>query len=210
MLLLEDQHRTAFQKLAAAPMNERGPLLAHWEAWGRLEREDAPASIPDTTRSWAGAEPYLAGETAIHGYLSLAATLLNVHAGGFLSDEIIALVAGMLGEFDSVRDANIEDIRTLEEGEQTDALELLFGQGRQLDDANAMFIAAIRWARSSPAIVGGVVQGIRDSWARLTLGAVAELSGSGIPELQSLVPEIRDDTTLPPDVVEAARIELEG
>ena len=209
MLLLEDQHRAAFQRLAATPVNQRGPLLTQWEAWGRHETDNAPDGIPDTTRDWAGAEPRLA-DGDIHGYLSLAATLLNVHAGGFVSDEIIALIEGMLAEAESVRDASIADASTIEAAEQLEAVELLFAQGRQLDDPYPMFLAAIRWARSSPAVIDTVAQAIRDNWSRLTPGAVVELSVSGIDKLRSLVPEIHADTSLPPAVIEAARIELEN
>jgi KAP family P-loop domain len=208
MLLLEDQHRPAFETLAATPVSQRRTLLTAWEAWGRGEADQPPTGIADTTRDWAGAAPYLARED-IAGYLTLAATLLNVHAGGLVSDEIIALIDGMLGSSDSVRDANITEGCKLDDTEQADALDLLFTQGRQLEDPNAMFVAAIRWARGNPAVAPAVVQAIRDAWSRLTLAAVAELSGSGIPELTALVPDILTDTNLPGDVVEAARIELE-
>jgi hypothetical protein len=132
-----------------------------------------------------------------------------VHAGGLLSDEIIALIDGMLGPSDSVRDANITAVCKLDDTEQADALDLLFTQGRQFEDANAMFVASIRWARGNPAIASPVVQAIRDTWSRLTPAAVAELSGSGVSELTALVRDILADTNLPGEVAEAARIELE-
>ncbi len=208
MLLLEDMHRLAFEALAATAASDRPALLTQWEAWGRGEQDQPPAGIAETTRDWAGAAPYLAQEQ-LTGYLTLAATLLNVQPGAAVSDEIITLVSDMLGTSEAVRDASITQIVALDDTQQTQALDLLFGQGRQVDDPNAMFTAAIRWARAKPELADRVADGIKDTWARLTMAAVAELSGSELPVLTALVPMISADTNLPPDVVEAARQELE-
>jgi hypothetical protein len=57
MLLLEDQHRPAFERLASWPATDRQGLLQLWERWARDEADAPPEGISETTRDWATPGP---------------------------------------------------------------------------------------------------------------------------------------------------------
>ncbi len=206
MLLLEDQHRTSFETLAAASSPERRPLLEAWEAWARGEAKDPPQGVSPETRDWAAAEPSL-GTVNLDQYLTLAASLLNVSAGSQVSDQVSALVRALIAEGEAARAAAIQQLTGFPEGEQRDGVELLFASARHLDDLDPLFASAIGWAKSNPALAEAVLAGIRENWARLTTGAVVELANSGLPALTALVREAATDDTLDGMVHRAARME---
>jgi hypothetical protein len=207
MLLLEDQHKPSFEKLAGTPATDRRKLLNAWETWARGDSKNPPSGIPETTRDWAIAEPSLTGEN-LGSYLNLAASLLNVHAGGQVSDEIVGFVESLLGSSDAVRNAALVQVLELTDTDQSEAIAALFAHGRLLEDPNSMFVAAARWARAKPDLGLVMAEGIREVWSRMTPAAVVEIWGSEVAELQSLVTDIAQDTTLDPGIVEAAKIEL--
>lgn len=208
MLLLEDQHKPSFEKLAGTPAADRKKLLKAWEKWARGDSKNPPSGIPETAREWAIAEPSLADEN-LGSYLNLAASLLNVRTGGQVSDEIIGLVESLLGSSDSVRSAALAEVLELTDTDQAEAISALFGHGRLLEDPNSMFVAAARWASAKPDLGPIIAAGIREVWSRMTPAAVVEIWGSDVPELRSLLDDISQDTTLEPGVVEAAKMELE-
>ena len=207
MLLLEDQHRPAFERLASWPATDRQGLLQLWERWARDEADAPPEGISETTRDWASSEPELA-DVDLAPYLRLAATLLNVPLGGSVSDAVVAIVRDLLDDAESVRLSALEQAKALGAAEQEAALRLLFENGRHLDDPNSMFVSAIRWAVACPVLAEAVADGIRGNWGRLTAAVPPELQASALPVLTGLVPAIAASETAPADAVEAAKMEI--
>jgi len=154
MLLLEDQHRSSFETLAATAGLDRRPLLAQWETWASRGQSagDPPRGIAPETRDWARAEPLLA-DVELGNYLILAASLLNVSAGAQVSDATIALVRRLLAESQADRESAAEALARYPLEEQRAALTVLFGEVRRSDDAGAIVAAACLWARQAPALV---------------------------------------------------------
>jgi len=206
MLLLEDQHRSSFETLAATNRAARTTLLQSWESWAAGETATRPGGISEDTREWAATEPRIS-DANLGPYLDLAATLLNVRVGEQASEDVLRLVQDLLGEGDAARDAALLQVAALAPSEQEDALSVLMASGRNLDDASNLFTSAIAIAKANPDLASQVVRGIRNNWSRLTPGAVVDLQVSGIPALTELVVEIRRDETLPAMVQQAAAIE---
>jgi hypothetical protein len=209
LLLLEYQHRSSFETLAAASGPERRSLLQQWENWARGEAPTLPPGIAVETREWAAARPYLSAEN-LDPYLVLAASLLDVRAGGQVSDEVAGHVRALLGKGDAERAAAVQRLTALSAAEQSDALDLLFLSGRRLDEPDLLFTAAIEWAKANNHLAGRVVEGLRDNWARLTTGAVVDLAASEVDQFTALLPEIAGDASIDQMVREAATIETGG
>jgi hypothetical protein len=208
MLLLEDQHRAAFERLAAVPVGERQAFVQGWEDWSHGRSDAPPEGIEELTRDWARADPSLAGYD-LTSYMRLAATLVNTSLGGSVSDEVLTLVQDLLDESsESVQLAALTRLGELAEADQASALTVLFESARRVEDLNAMLVMAIRWAKETPALADRVAVGIRENMARLTTAVPAELQACGLPVLAALVPEIAQSTSAQGDVIEAARIEL--
>lgn len=208
MLLLEDRHQSSFEMLAAWPVSERRSRLEKWEAWARSQKGTPPDGIDEATREWAKAEPSLA-DADLDSYLRLAASLVNARLGETVSDEVISLVEDLLTDIEPVRMSALDKFRALGAPEQTAAMRLLLDSSRQQDDLNEMFVSAIRWAAANPALADLVRDAVRQYSARLTLAVPAELNASGVPVFADLVSEIAASATAPPDVVDAAKMELE-
>ena len=206
MMLLEEQHTASFQTLAGAAAPARAELLETWERWGRAEAPSPPAGIEPATRGWAASSPSLV-EVNLAPYLVLAASLLNVGVGGSVSDEVSALVRSSLVGGQAARDAAVEQLSQLPNGEQADAMELMFTIAGRTDDAEPMFTAAATWAASSPELAERVVAGVRANWNRITVGAVVDLAQSGVPALRGLLPAIAADDALDAMVRAAAATE---
>ena len=206
MLLLEEQHTSSFQALAAADAPQRVDLLRDWEAWGRGETAAPPHGIEAATREWAAAPPALAGVN-LAPYLVLAASLLNVGVGGQVSDAVSALVRSALTGGDAAQAAAVQQLAQLSTAEQTDAMELMFTAAGRMDDAEPVFTVAAAWAAATPELAQRAVTGVRANWYRLTTGAVVDLAQSGVPELAALLPAVVADGALDPMVQEAARAE---
>lgn len=209
MLLLEYQYRSSFETLAVASGPERRSLLEVWEKWALGEAPSPPAGIAAETKDWAAAPPYLSTQD-LDPYLVLAASLLDVRAGGQVSDEVAGHVRSLLGKGDAERAAAVRRLAALTAGEQADALDLLFLSGRRLDDADVLFTSAIEWAKVNNDLAGAVAAGIRDNWARLTTGAVVDIANSGLDQLTALLPQIARDGSLDQMVRDAAALETGG
>lgn len=209
MLLLEDRHRPAFDRLAAWPVSERPTHLAVWEQWARGEVEKPPDGIDVDTKEWARAEPLLA-EFDLTPYLRLAAGLVNTALGGTVSDEIIELVGDLLSDSEPVRMAALVNANGLPATEQAAALTLLLESGMRAEDPNWMWVSAVRWAKQNPALTGTVRDAVRQNLHRLTVATPSELAASHVPLLVALVSEIAGATGLPEGVPEAAQIELDA
>jgi len=195
MLLLETHHRTSFEHLAATAGPARQELLTAWEAWGRGETEDPPNKIDGATRDWAGSEPALAAEN-LDPYLVLAASLLNVSAGGQVTDETATLVKAALSGGDAEAAAAVVKLAELPSTEQDAALNLLLASARRMPDLTKMFTAITAWAKAKPELADRVAEGMREYWKRLNVGGVVDISSSGVPALLALLPEIHNDRTL--------------
>ena len=212
MLLLEDQHRSSFETLAATPALERAALLQSWEDWAHLPSDalgEPPAGIAAETRDWAEAPPSLIG-VQLGNYLTLAASLLDVTTGTQISDAAVALVRRLLSESQADREAAAESLSQRSVDEQRAALALLFTEARRSDDATIIVAGACLWAQQSPDLVDAIAAGIReDCWGqRLTSGAVVDLFSSGIPTLQQLTRDAAQDTTLDAATRQAAEEEI--
>lgn len=212
MLLLEDQHRSSFETLAATPALERAALLKSWEDWahGAADAPDKPpAGIAVETKHWADSPPPLV-DVELGNYLALAASLLDVSTGAQVSDTTVALVRRLLSESEADREAAAEALGRRPVDEQRAALALLFGEARRTDDATVVVAGACLWARQSADLVEAIAVGVReDCWGqRLTSGAVVDLFSSAIPALQQLVRDAAEDTTLDPVTRRAAEEEI--
>lgn len=215
MLLLEELHRTSFNTLAAAPVQERKTLVARWEAWANpsgAEDEDAtlPEGIDQATKEWAAAPPSLRSQN-LDSYLTLAASLINVSMGAQVSDEVLALINDLLGESEAGRNVAANSLSQRGEDEQLAALDVLFATTKRMEDAEAVIRAAVLWVGKTTALEDAAAAGAEaHCWgARLTPGAVVELATSGRPALIELVRRAAQDTTLHPSTRTAARGELE-
>lgn len=218
MLLLEELHRTSFNTLAAAPVQDRKTILARWEAWANPSRDDSeddgdatlPDGIDEATKDWAAAPPSLRNEN-LDPYLTLAASLINVSMGAQVSDEVLALINNLLGESEAARNVAADSLSERSEDEQLAALEVLFSTAKRMEDAEAVIRGAVLWVGKVPALEQATAIGIEaHCWgARLTPGAVVELATSGRPALIELVRQAAQDTSLHTTTQAAARDELE-
>ena len=208
LLLLEDRHRQAFERLAGWPASERQAHLEHWEQWAADERSDAPEGIDESTKDWALAGPSLIG-VDLTPYLRLAASLVNAPLGGAVSDAIVALVQDLLDDSEAAQMAAIVQALALAPTEQAAAMSLLLDNGLRGDDPNTMWVSAIRWAKDAPVLVEAVVNAVRRHMGRLTLAVPIELKATGVAAMVSLLEEVAASTTAPEEVVEAARMEIE-
>lgn len=211
MLLLEDLHRPSFEALAALDRAGRKDLLEAWEAWGRDEENSTmPDAVHENTKHWAGSSPTLA-DADIDMYLDLAATLIHVKAGEQTSDAVIRLIGDLLGEADAVREAALLTLVEYEETDQRAAMELMFGQGRRLDDVDVLFGAAVRWAEATNSLVDLVASAADEFSQRLTPGAVVQMGQSPLrPHFMSVLQRVAADDTVDPLAREAARMEVEA
>lgn len=208
LLLLEDRHRPAFDLLAGWPASERRANIEQWERWAAGERDDPPEGIDAGTKEWARAEPSLA-DIDLTGYVRLAASLLNTTLGAAVSDAVVELVRDLLDDSEPIRMAALVAARGLAPAEQVAAVELLIDNGLRADDANSMWLSAIRWAPGDEAVANTVVDAVRQHMARLTIAVPFELKAAGLPALAALLPEIASSAVVPVEVAEAARMELE-
>ncbi|MFT4081392.1 MAG: P-loop NTPase fold protein [Nocardioides sp.] len=216
MLLLEELHRTSFNTLAAAPVQERKTFVARWEAWANPsgeEGEDAtlPEGIDQATKEWAAAPPSLRSENQLDQYLTLAASLINVSMGAQVSDEVLALINDLLGESEAARNVAANSLSERGEDEQLAALDVLFATTKRMEDAEAVIRGAVLWVGKTPALEQAAAAGVEaHCWgARLTPGAVVELGTSGRSALVELVRRAAQDTTLHPSTQTAARDEID-
>ena len=210
MLLLEDLHRSSFERLAATSAGDRSALLTAWEAWAKdSDRKAAmPEGITADTRHWAASKPTLA-EKELGRYLDLAASLLNVSTGETVSDNVIRLVTTLLGEGEAAREAALTQLTGLPEAEQRTAMEFALRQGRSLADVDVLFEMAINWADKIPSLVDLVVPAAEEMIRRLGPGAPPSMNGS--PHRSSYEPIIRrlaDEDGINDMVQTAARMEL--
>lgn len=213
MLLLEDQHRSSFETLAATPTLERSALLQSWEEWAHAPADASnqpPAGVAVETKHWADSPPSLTGVQQLGNYLNLAASLLDVTTGTQVSDATVALVRRLLSESQADREAAAEALGQRPLDEQRAALSLLFTEARRSDDATIIVAGACLWAQQSTDLVDVIAAGVReDCWGqRLTSGAVVDLFSSAIPALQQLVRDAAQDTTLDPATRQAAEDEI--
>lgn len=212
MLLLEDQHRSSFETLAATPMLERAALLQTWEEWAH-DAADAPqqppAGVAVETKHWADSSPSLTG-VELGNYLNLAASLLDVSTGTQVSDATVALVRRLVSESQADREAAAEALGQRPVDEQRAALTLLFTEARRSDDATTVVAGACLWAQQSADLVDAIATGVReDCWGqRLTSGAVVDLFSSAVPALQQLVRDAAQDQTLDAATRQAAEEEI--
>jgi hypothetical protein len=206
--LLEDRHRPAFDRLASWPASERRANIELWERWAAGDADDAPEGIDASTKEWARAEPSLA-DVDLTGYLRLAASLLNTAVGAAVSDAVVELVRDLLDDSEPIRMAALVAARELASAEQAAAVALLIENGLRADDANAMWLSAIRWAPGDEAVAEIVVDAVRQNMSRLTIAVPFELKAAGLPALAALLTEIAVSAAAPVEVAEAARMELE-
>jgi hypothetical protein len=201
LLLLEDRYYGDFEKLAAAPEADRSDLLQGWETWARTGEGGPPDGISEESKTWAAAEPSLAGED-LGPYITLAASLaatVSLVAG--MSDELAALLVRMIGPSEADRPLAIEAAADREVSDQRVILQGLFERTRQIDDIALIVWAAVELAKATTALADDVAAGIREHcWHRLDPGAAVDLAGSGVPALTELARELRDDQTIEPDV----------
>ncbi|MGP5291991.1 KAP family P-loop NTPase fold protein [Brachybacterium tyrofermentans] len=215
MLLLEELHRSSFNTLAAAPVQERKALLVRWQAWAKPtgeEGEDAtlPDGIDEATKEWAAAPPSLTNEN-LDPYLTLAASLINVSMGAQVSDEVVALINDLLGESQAARNVAAGSLSERGEDEQLAALDVLFATTKRMEDAEAVVRGAVLWVSKTPALEQAAAVGVETHcWGgRLTPGAIVELANSGRAALVGLVRRAAQDTALHPSTQAAAHDELE-
>lgn len=215
MLLLEELHRTSFNALAAAPIQERKTIVAQWEAWANPASENGenatlPVGIDDATRDWAAAPPSLRNEN-LDPYLNLAASLINISMGAQVSDEVLALITDLLGESEAARNVAADSLSERSEDEQLAALDILLAATKRMEDAEAVIRGAVLWVARTPALEQAIADGVdAHCWgARLTPGAVVELATSGRSALISLVRRAAQDNMLHATTQAAARDELD-
>lgn len=215
MLLLEELHRTSFNTLAAAPVQERKTMVARWEAWANPSGEEGedttlPDGIDEATKEWAAAPPSLRNKN-LDPYLTLAASLINVSMGAQVSDEVLALVHDLLGESEAARNVAADSLSERSEDEQLAALDVLFATTKRMEDAGAVIRGAVLWIGKTPALEQATADGVEaHCWGqRLTPGSVVELATSGRPALVELVRRAAQDTTLHATTQATARDELE-
>lgn len=211
MLLLEDLHRASFEALASLDRPSRRELLSAWEAWGRDEEDSPmPDAVHESTKHWAASKPALA-EGDLDAYLDLAASLIHVKAGEQTSDTVIRLIEELLGEGDAVRNAALVALSGYDEADQRAAMELLFGQGRRLDDIDVLLTAAVQWAESTPSLADLVVAAADELFHRITTGAVVQMSNSPLrAHFSALLERLAQDNSIDGVVREAARMEVEA
>jgi hypothetical protein len=212
MLLLEDQHRSSFETLAATPTLERTAFLQSWESWAHSAPDapgEPPTGIATETRHWAASRPSLI-DVQLGNYLTLAASLLDVSTGSQVSDATVALVRRLLSESQADRESAAEALGQRPVDEQRAALPLLFAEARRGGDATTVVTSACLWARQSTDLVDTIAASVReDCWGlRLTSGAVVDLFGSGLPALQQLTRDAAEDATLDPATRQAALEEI--
>lgn len=211
LLLLEDLHRTSFETFAATAGPGRRDLLTRWEEWSRdVEGASRPASIEETTKHWANSEPSLV-DAELGPYLGLAASLIHVRSGDQASDDVIRHIQEMLSDSGAVRGAGLSSVCALGDAEQRAAMDLLFQQGRRLDDVDSLFDVAVKWAEKTPALADVVAAAAEDLRHKLTTGAVVHMGESAlretyVPVLRAIVNDANADT----QVQSAAAMELES
>lgn len=210
LLLLEDLHRTSFETLAATAAPDRRDLLTQWEAWSQgVDGAQRPVNIEESTKHWANSQPSLAS-AELGQYLDLAASLIHVRSGEQASDDVIRHIQEMLNASEAVREAGLSSVCALGETEQRAAMDLLFQQGRHLDDVDSLFGIAIKWAEKTPTLVDLVAAAAEDLRHKLTTGAVVNMGQSALREtFLSVLTAISNDAGADFQVRSAATMELE-
>jgi len=168
LLLLEDRHRSAFERLAGWPISERQQHIEQWERWAAGDTDEAPEGIDDATKAWAKAAPSLT-DFDLTPYLRLAASLVNAPLGASVSDDIVAAVKDLLDDSDAIRMSGQTVVLGLAPSQQVQAMSVLLDSGLRLEDPNAMWVSAIRWAKESSAVLDLTVQAVRENVTRLTM-----------------------------------------
>jgi hypothetical protein len=205
LLLLEDRYHDDFEKLAATPEADRADLLRRWETWARAGEGEPPDGFSEETKTWAAAEPSLAGED-LGPYITLAASLAaTVSLAAGMSDELAALLVRMTGQSEADRPLAVETASKRPVGDQRLMVQALFERTRQTDDIAVIVWAAVELAKVTVTLGEEVATGLREHcWHRLDPGAAVDLAGSGVPTLVELAAELRDDPSIEPDVRAAA------
>jgi len=96
----------------------------------------------------------------LDSYLTLAASLINVSMGAQVSDEVIALVNGLLGESEAARNVASDSLSERSEDEQLAALDVLFATAKRMEDAGAVVRGAVLWVGKTPALEQAAAAGV--------------------------------------------------
>ncbi len=211
LLLLEDRYGDDFETLAVTPEPDRAELLQQWETWARSGEGAPPGKISEESKTWAAAEPSLAGE-ALGPYITLAASLAaTVSLAAGLSDELAALLVRMLGPSEADRGLAIKATAKRAPGDQRLVIQALFERSRQTDDVGPIVWATVELAKVTPALAEEIAAAIREHcWRRLDMDSAVDLAGSAVPVLVALADELSRDDAIAAEVRSAAREVLDA
>jgi hypothetical protein len=210
LLLLEDRHRSDFEKLADTPDGQRPTLLSDWEKWAHDGAESPPPEgITDESKEWAASDPSLASHK-LGPYITLAASLATVSVAGAMSEDVAVLMARVLGDSQADRGLAAEELAKRPGADQKLVVAALFERTRQTDDVTAIVRGLVEMTKANADLADDVVAGIEDHcYRRLDPASAVELGGCGVPTLVALAEKLRDDITIAEDVRMAARQILE-
>jgi len=211
LLLLEDRFKTDFEKLVNTPDLERKPLLDAWQQWAKGEPGSKPDGVSEDSKDWAAAEPDLATEK-IGPYLTLAASLAITRQSGMpLDAELAALIADMTGDSETLRRQAVEKLVQRSEEDQRTAMEALFAQARRQEEGGKTVSSLIDIAGHAPGLAQDIAAGLKEScWKQIDVGNAVEMAASKAPPIKAKARELADDTTVDPEVRQAAKNLLDG
>lgn len=205
LLLLEEQYADPeFRILASTPAPDIRNLLGTWEKWARGEGK-RPEGITDRTREWARSGPRLAdSQENLESYITLAASLTAVAAGGPLSSKVADFVETMFGpgsEGDAARSVLLNQMMGgLDDAEAEQAMLTIAARASALptpaDAVRLILDIAENRARLSPV----ACQIVRERLAPFVdLSVSAKIGTSLLPDVKNLGSLLSDDHRVPSD-----------
>jgi hypothetical protein len=205
LLLLEDRYRSDFERLALTPESDRRQLLADWEAWAQEGTGEPPGDMSEESRGWAASQPLLA-EEELGPYITLAASIATAALAGLMGEELMGLLARILGESRAVRDAAMTELVKRPAEEQRLLVSSVLDHCREVEDVTDTIRSLVDISKASPVLAEEIASGIESRcYSRITPASALDLGGSEVPPLVALAKRLVDDPAADAGAREAAR-----
>lgn len=206
LYLLEIRFLEEFRLLSQKPAGERAALIAGWEQWAGGDG-DKPENVSEETKTWAASQPSLTGhEVQVERYLSVAATLLSdVRFGGGVTGALMQIIEGLANDSDATRAAAQQELNDLEPADREVVVQGLGEQLTRLTELEPV-ISSLSTIGQTDSHLADVV--IRVLSRPAVLGRLEPHHVVYLVEFPGVLRAIVDTPGLDPDVVAAARLEL--
>jgi len=205
LLLLEDRYRSDFERLAGTPESDRRQLLTKWEAWAQEGTGEPPNDMSEESKGWAASQPLLA-EEELGPYITLAASIATVALAGLMGEELMELLARILGESRAVRDTAMTELAKRPAEEQRLLVSSILDHCREVEDVTDTIRSLVDISKASPVLAEEIASGIESRcYSRITPASALDLGGSEVPPLVALAKRLVDDPAADAGAREAAR-----